>query len=256
MAALLSLIGVTKSYSRGVREVTVLNDVSFDLRGGDFACVLGAQGDGKTTLLEIAAGFRRPDAGQVRFRGRDMGAASDRARSRLLRSDIACVWKRSVPIVLAESVLDHVGLPLRSAGVGRKQARRDAAAMIDRVGAGTYADAKVSDLSEGERTRVALAQACVRSPSLLIADELTDTLNIVERNAVLALLQGFSDEGIGILMTAADAHGAVGCSRLLSLSGGRLIEPDLPREKTPRPATPGDVVPFRAREHGGGSSSA
>lgn len=255
MAVLLSLIGVTKRYSRGVREMTVLEDVSLDLNGGDFACVLGGRGDGKTTLLEIASGYRPPDAGRVLFQGKDLGEASDRARSRLLRSEIACVWNRSVPVVLAESVLDHVGLPLRSAGVSRKEARREASAMIDRVGASDYADAAVPDLSEGQRMRVALAQACVRSPRLLIADELTDTLDLIERSSVLALLQGFAREGVGILMTAADAHGAVGCTRLLSLSGGKLIEA-APGTDAPVPADPGDVLPFRARQQGGGSSSA
>jgi ABC-type hemin transport system ATPase subunit len=99
--------------------------------------------------------------------------------------------------------------------------------------------------------RVALAQACVRSPRVLIADELTDTLDLIERNSVLALLQGFAREGVGVLMTATDAHGAVGCTRLLSLSGGRLIEVPVPGAE-PAPADPGEVVPFRAREHGGG----
>lgn len=256
MAALLSLTGVTKRYSRGVREVTVLKDVSLDLHSSEFACVLGGRGDGKTTLLEIAAGFRRPDSGHVLFAGKDLGRASDRTRNRLLRSEIACVWNRSVPVVLAESVLDHVGLPLRSAGASRKQARSSAAEMIERVGAGAYADAAVPDLSEGQRMRVALAQACVRGPRLLIADELTDTLDLIERSSVLALLQGFAREGVAILMTATDAHGAVGCTRLLSLSGGRLIEPDLPEAKLPAPAGPGDVVPFPAREQGGGPTRA
>jgi ABC-type lipoprotein export system ATPase subunit len=250
MAALLSLMGVTQRYSRGVREVAVLDDVSLDVRSGDFACVLGGRSEGKTTLLEIAAGIRRPDNGQVVFAGRDLGGASDRVRVRLRRSEIACVWNRSMPVV-ATSVLDHVGLPLLSDRVGVKNARRAAAEMIERVGARDYADAAVPDLSTGQRTRVALAQACVRSPRLLIADELTDTLDLTERNTVLGILQGFAREGVGILMTAADAHGAVGCSRLLSLSGGRLIEPEEPETHPPVPADPGEVLPFRARAHGG-----
>jgi putative ABC transport system ATP-binding protein len=249
---LLSLSGVTKRYSRGVRELTVLSNLSLELRSGDFACVLGGQGDGKTTLLEIASGYRQPDSGRVLFRGRDLAAASNRSLTAIRRSEIACVWNRSVPVVLGETVLRHVALPLRAAGVGRKEARREAAAMIERVGATAYADAAVADLSRGERARIALAQACVRSPRLLIADELTDTLNLLERTAVLRLLQAFAREGVGILMTAADAHGAVGCSRLLLLSDGRLVEPEIPT-RAPSPADPAEVVPLRARERRGGA---
>jgi len=254
MTALLSLIGVTQRYSRGVREITVLDDVSFELHSGDFACVLGQKGDGKTTLLEAAAGMRTPDAGRVLFQGRDLATAKNRERTLLLRSEIGCVWNRSVPIVVAETVIDHVALPLKSARVPRKRARSEAAAIIERVGAGDYADARVLDLSQFQRMRVALAQACVRSPRVLIADELTDTLDMIERTTLLGLLQGFAREGIGVLMTAADSHGAVGCTRLLSLSEGQLIEAEVDRRGAPAPADPGDVVPFPKRTQGGASA--
>lgn len=254
MSALLSLIGVTKRYARGVREVTVLNDVSLDLEAGDFACVLAGRGEGKTTLLEIAAGYRRPDEGRVTFAGRDISTASDRVRSRLHRSEIACVLNRSVPVVHGETVLKHVALPLMAGGSGVKDSQRDAAAMIERVGAREYIDARVGDLADSERARVALAQACVRGPRLLIADELTDTLDLIERSSVLALLQGFSREGVGILITAADAHGAVGCSRLLSLSGAGLVEAPIPKPEADAPDSDhGEVVPFTRDRRGGGT---
>ena len=252
---MLSLIGVTKRYARGVREVTVLDDVSLELEAGDFACVIGGRGEGKTTLLEIAAAHRRPDGGRVLFAGRDISNPSDRVRTQLHRRDIACVMNRSVPAVFGETVLRHVALPLMATGCGVIESQRAAAAMIERVGAREYTDARVSDLADWERARVALAQACVRGPRLLIADELTDTLDLIERSSVLGLLQGFAREGVAILITAADAHGAVGCSRLLALSGGRLVEPEAARADRPSPAdNPGEVVPFRTRGRRGGAA--
>ncbi len=254
MSALLSLIGVTKRYARGVREVTVLNDVSLDLEPGDFACVLAGRGEGKTTLLEIAAAHRRADGGRVLFAGRDISNPSDRLRTQLHRNDIACVMNRSVPPVFGETVLRHVSLPLMAAGAGVRESQQAAAAMIERVGAREYIDARVSDLADWERARVALAQACVRGPRLLIADELTDTLDLMERSAVLGLLQAFASEGVAILITAADAHGAVGCSRLLALTGGRLVEPDAAGVHRPKPGDdPGEVVPFKRDRRGGAS---
>jgi putative ABC transport system ATP-binding protein len=249
---LLSLIGVTKRFARGVHEVTVLNDVSFDLEEGDFACVLAERGEGKTTLLETAAGMCKPDAGRVVFAGRDISTASERVRSRLRRDEIACVWNRSMPVVHGRSVLDHVALPRLAAGSGLKEGRHAAAAMIERVGAREYAHIPVEELSDWVRARVALAQACVRDPRLLIADEPTDTLDLMERSALLGLLQGFAAEGVGVLMTAADAHGAVGHSRLLSLSGGRLWEVKVDDGRAPGSSNdPGEVVPIRREQRGG-----
>lgn len=247
MAALLSLIGVSKRYVRGTREISVLNDVSLDLDGGDFACVIGGRGIGKTTLLETAAGFVEPDAGRVLFAGRDLNDSRGRRR-REVDADIACVRSRSAPWVLTHSVLDHVALATLSERASRKQARRSAAEMLERVGARDFADASVLDLSEGERTRVSLAQALVRSPRLLIADEVTDTLDLHERIEVLGILQTFAREGLGVLMTAADPHGAVGASRLMLLSGGRLVEPPRDDADGPAPADHGEVLPFRSRD--------
>jgi ABC-type lipoprotein export system ATPase subunit len=255
MSALLSLIGVTKRYARGVREVTVLDDVSLELEPGDFACVIGGRGDGKATLLEIAALYRRPDSGRVMFAGRDVSSPSDRVRSRLHRSEIGCVMNRSVPVLRGETVLDHVAFPLTSSGCGVKDSKRAAAAMIERVGVRDSIETPVSDLEDWERARVALAQACVRRPRLLVAYEPTDTLDLIERSSILGLLQSFAREGLGILITASDAHGAVGCSRLLALSGGKLVEPEVAQVGHPSPADdPGDVVPFRTRDQRGGGA--
>jgi putative ABC transport system ATP-binding protein len=252
MSALLSLIGVTKRYIRGVREVTVLDDVSLALEAGDFACVLGRADDGKSTLLEIAAAHTRPDSGRVLFAGRDISDPSDRLRAQLHRNEIGCVMNRSVPPVFGETVLRHVSLPLMATGCGVVESQRAAAAMIERVGARDYIDVPVSDLSNWQRARVALAQACVRGPRLLVADEPTDTLDLIERSSVLALLQEFAREGVGVLITAADAHGAVGCSRLLALSGGRLVEPEVAEADRPSPVhDPGEVVPFKTRDRRG-----
>lgn len=252
MSALLSLIGVTKRYARGVREVTVLNDVSLDVEAGDFACVLGGGGAGKTTLLEIAAGLHRPDAGRVVFAGKDISSASDRVRSRLRQSEIGCVWNKSMPAVVGDSVLEHVAYPLYAGGAGVREGHLAAAAMIERMGVGEHIHAPVTELSDSERARVALAQACARRPRLLIADEPTDTLDVIERESLLGLLQGFAREGVAVLMTAGDAHGTVGHSRLFALTSGRLVEVTVDNGHAPAPSDDaGTVVPIKREQRGG-----
>lgn len=233
---LLSLESVRTAFWRGAREVVVLDGASLALHPSDFACVVAERSAGKTTLLQIAAGLRRPDAGSVRYAGSDLAALGDRVRGRLRRSEIACVWSRTPPAPYAGTVLDHVGLPLVSAGIRGRERRRAAAEMLERVGAADHAGARVDDLSDAERARVALAQAGVRRPRLLLLDEITDTLDLVERNTVLGIIQGLAHDGAAILLTAADAHGAAGANRLFSLADGRLVGGAEPE--------PADVIAF------------
>lgn len=243
--ALLELSAVRVSYRRGMREIVVLDGASLTLRAHDFACVVGDRSAGKTTLLEVASGLRSPDAGHVRYAGIDVATMSDRVRGRLRRSEIACVWNRVTPTTHAGNVLDHVALPLVSAGVGRTERRRAAGEMLERVGVVDHADAVLDALSDAERARVALAQAAVRRPRLMILDEVTDTLDLIERNTVLGILQGFSNDGMAVLLTAADVHGAAGANRLFSLSDGRLVG-----DADPEPAVVLEFPAPKPRERG------
>jgi ABC-type lipoprotein export system ATPase subunit len=224
MTPLLSLAGVTKCFARGYREVEALADVELDVEPGDFVAIWGGSRSGKTTLLRVAAGIEAPDAGAVTFDGHDLAAASRRARARLLLTDIGCVWQTG-RITRGLSVLDHVALP-RFKERSHAQARREAHEMLERVGTPQAATARWHELTDGERTRVALAHALIRRPRLLLADEPTANLNMIEREQVLGVLRSVADEaGVAIVMTAPDAPNLLQSHRLMSLDAGRLIKP-------------------------------
>lgn len=221
---LLSLDGVTKRYTRGYREVLALDGVDLDLAPGDFVAVWGASRSGKTTLLRVAAGIEPPDGGRVAFDGHDVATLSRRARARLLLDEIGCVWQTG-RITRGLSVLDHVALP-RFKRHGHARARREAHEVLERVGVPQAASARWHELTDGERTRVALAHALIRRPRLLLADEPTANLNMIEREQVLSVLRSVAEEaGVAIVMTAPDAPDLLQSHRLMALDGGRLIKP-------------------------------
>ena len=221
---LLSLDGVTKRYARGYREVEALAGVDLDVEPGDFVAIWGASRSGKTTLLRIAAGIEPSDGGRVLFDGRDVAALSRRARARLLLNDIGCMWQTG-RITRGLSVLDHVALP-RFKQRSHAQARGEAHDMLERVGVPQAAGARWHELTDGERTRVALAHALIRRPRLLLADEPTASLNMIEREQVLGVLRSVAEEaGVAIVMTAPDAPNLLQSHRLMSLDGGRLLKP-------------------------------
>jgi len=221
---LLSLAGVTKRFARGYREVEALAGIDLDVEPGDFVAIWGGSRSGKTTLLRVAAGIEAPDAGSVTFDSKDLASRSRRDRARLLLTDIGCVWQTG-RITRGLSVLDHVALP-RFKERAHAQARREAHEMLERVGTPQAATARWHELTDGERTRVALAHALIRRPRLLLADEPTANLNMIEREQVLGVLRSVADEaGVAIVMTAPDAPNLLQSHRLMSLDGGRLIKP-------------------------------
>ncbi|MBS1869102.1 MAG: ATP-binding cassette domain-containing protein [Actinobacteria bacterium] len=221
---LLSLDGVTKRYARGFREVEALAGIELDVEAGDFVAIWGGSRSGKTTLLRIAAGIEPPDGGRVVFDGHDLGTLARKARARLLLTDIGCVWQTG-RITRGLSVLDHVALP-RFKERSHAQARREAHDVLERVGVAQCAHARWHELSDGERTRVALAHALIRRPRLLLADEPTANLNMIEREQVLGVLRSVAEEaGVAIVMTAPDAPNLLQSHRLMALDAGRLIKP-------------------------------
>jgi ABC-type lipoprotein export system ATPase subunit len=238
MPPLLSLEGVRKSFWRGSHETVVLADVSLVVRAGEFVAVWGQRGAGKTTLASIAAGLETPDAGKVCFEGRDLARAPD-GGAKIRHKAMAWV-QRTGPRSRDVHVIDHVALPLLGDRSPRS-ARRRAAAMLKRLGVGGCGGERWESLTDGERTLVALAHALVRQPRLLIADDPTANLNVLQREEVTGLLRRAADEdGLGVLITVPDMPHMTYADRVGSLSDGRLVlsgEPDA-----------GNVIDFPERQ--------
>jgi ABC-type methionine transport system ATPase subunit len=221
-ALMLVFDGVTKRYARPSGEIVALEAVSFDVGERELFTVLGAENSGKSTLLRLAAGVEWPDAGSVRFRGRDTRELRRRERTHMLRHELGCVFAPELNTLGREAV-DFVTWPLISANVPLRQATARAVKMLSRVGAEACAGATLAELSTSERTRVTIAQACVRDPLMLLVDEPANTLESDETDNILALLRSIAVErGMAVLMTVGDATQISGTTRVATLSAGSL----------------------------------
>ncbi|HEY6779340.1 MAG TPA: ATP-binding cassette domain-containing protein, partial [Thermoleophilaceae bacterium] len=238
--AMLSLQHISKSYWRGRHEIVVLDDVSFDVDAGEFAAIFGQRASGKTTLLRIAAGMERPDTGAVHFAGEDMSTLSRPALLTGLHQQIGWV-RRPGPSTLTMRMLDYVALPLLR-DMRHAEAHRRATSALKRVHAAELARAKWHHLSDAERTLVMIAQAIVRTPALLLADDPTMGLDFTEREIVAELLRETAQaNGMAVLMTVPELPDSMSSHRVMSLSGGELIEA--------KRRAPGEVIELR-RERG------
>lgn len=237
---LLALERVRKSYWRGRHELVVLDGVSFELEAGELVAIFGQRAAGKTTLLRIAAGIEPPDAGSVRFEGRELSAGRGR---RLAGIDAHIGWVgRQGPFASGMRMIDHVALPLLGS-VAADEAERRAARALKRVGVGDLAGARWRELSDAERTLVTIAHAIVREPTLLLADDPTSGLGFEERETVLGLLRSIVEErGMAVLATVPEVPDALRSHRAMSLGDGELIQ------ATRR--APGEVIAFPQRRDG------
>ncbi len=232
---LLVFENVTKRYrDLGGRDDVVLDRVSFEIEAGVSAGIWGARRSVKSTLLRIATGLEQPDEGVVRFEGRDITRLSDREQAQLVRRKIGLApssWRetRNVPVV------DHVALPLLSDGASMREACVTARETIERVGVTGRADASVLALSAGERTCVAIAQALVRRPSLLLIDEPALTPSPSERDELYALLRSLAGEpGLTLVVASEDIAAIRTARQAMTLSDGSIRSSH----------KPGQVVPF------------
>jgi ABC-type sugar transport system ATPase subunit len=214
--SLLELRRVCKS-SRRPRRTNVLCEVSLELDAGELIAVWGLRRSGRSTLLRVAAGVDPPDTGVVLFEGKDL-----RARGATALGGGVGYCQQSVGLPIGRRVLDKVRAGLLARGVTVPDAHSRAHMALERVGVERSGELMLGDLDGGEAVRVAIACALVLGPRVLVIDEPTKGVDLLDRDKILLLLRSLTDEGIAILMSDGDGSGLPDADRALSLAGGEL----------------------------------
>jgi len=215
--SLLELEAVGKRYGAPARERLVLSEVSLALETGELVVVWGLKGSGRSTLLRVAAGIEAPDSGTVRFEGRDLAEHGED----LLGGGVG-YCERTFRSAEGQGVLDHVTVGLLARGVPPREATVRARRVLARAGAEQTATQPLAALDEGEGVRVAIARALALEPALLVIDEPTRGVDLLERDEILALLRSLANDGIAVLASSAESTGLAGADRGLVLSEGEL----------------------------------
>jgi putative ABC transport system ATP-binding protein len=220
----LSLESVGVCHWRGQRPLQVLRDASMTLDAGELAGVWAKAGGGKTTLLEVAAGVVTPDHGRVVVDGRDLAELTTRQTSELLYGYVGLATRQG-PAVPDLSMAAWVALGLMRR-VGRRAAEQRARKVLERVGVGAVAAEPWRNLSDSERILVAIARAVVCEPKLLLVDDPTSGLDMIERFELLDLLRSITaSTGAAILVSASDMADLQGVETIWSLVDGHLVGP-------------------------------
>ena len=220
----LQLLGLTRTFSQGGREIPVLRGASAELYPGQAVALVGPSGAGKSTLLHIAGLLETPDAGRVIVNGEDCSRASDGERTRVRRAEMGFVYQFH-QLLPEFSALENIALPQMIRGVGRRVAERRAGELLGALGLAMRADHRPAQLSGGEQQRAAIARALANSPNILLADEPTGNLDPDTAAHVFHELLGLiSHTGVAALIATHNFDLARRMHRVLRLENGVLEE--------------------------------
>jgi putative ABC transport system ATP-binding protein len=221
---------IHKTYHTGEVEVPAVRGVSLSINRGEFVCIMGASGSGKSTYMHVLGCLDRPDHGDYRLNGRDVTRLSRRELARVRNEEIGFVFQ-AFNLLARTSIVDNVALPLMYQGVPRRSRRRIATEMLERVGLADRLRHHPNQLSGGQQQRVAIARALVTDPLLMLADEPTGNLDSRTSVEIMALLQQLNREaGLTIVVVTHEPDIARFGGRHVHFKDGRIESDELNRQ--------------------------
>ena len=221
MPKILKITGLEKTYSSGNKQLTVLQNITFDVEKGQTFSIVGPSGSGKTTLLGLCAGLDAPNAGSVELCGQDLNALNEDQRAQLRNKEVGFIFQ-NFQLLPTLTALENVSVPLELQGA--KDAIQKSKVLLEKVGLKDRYHHYPSQLSGGEQQRVALARAFANSPSILFADEPTGNLDEETGEKVIQLLFELNKEaGTTLVIISHDLELANRTQQILRLKGGQIL---------------------------------
>ena len=222
-APVIRLQDVRKEYVVGDSHIHALDGVSLTVSPGEFVCISGRSGSGKSTMLNMLAGLEKPISGEIVILDKHIENMSESARIRFRRQYIGFVFQ-SYNLMPQYTAVENVELPLMLRGIGKRERRKQALAVMEQVGIVSHAEHKPSELSGGQQQRVGIARALITRPPIVFADELTGNLDTKTSAEIMDLLTGlFRSSGTTFMLVSHDPDMSRYTDRTIHLLDGNII---------------------------------
>jgi ABC-type lipoprotein export system ATPase subunit len=218
-SAILAGEGLSKKYG----SLEVVKGVSISVGAGEFVCLVGKSGCGKTTLLSLLSGLERPTKGDVVLNGKKINGSSEDELALFRRQNVGFIFQ-SFNLIPTLSAWENVALPLFPVKMTGEERKRRATELLTQMELGHRMDHLPSALSGGEKQRVAIARALVNRPKIIFADEPTGNLDSATGDAIMDILNRLNTkEGVAILMVTHEVELAKKAERLVRMHDGEVI---------------------------------
>lgn len=216
---------VSKVYQENGAEsaVRVLEEVSLEIKEGEFVCLMGPSGSGKSTLLTVVGAMNRPSEGRVVVDGIDVYGLSDEKRADYRREYLGFVFQQHhlMPYL---NTAENAMLPLATLKMSAKEKRNQAMKVLERVGLADKAMRLPNQLSGGEQGRLAIARAIINHPPLVLADEPTGALDTRTGREVMEVFLDLNAQGQTIFMVTHNPENAALAHRIINICDGRIVD--------------------------------
>ena len=221
---MIELSNVVKDYH--IRDATYqgLKSVSLSVNQGEFAAIMGPSGCGKTTTMNILGLLDKPTSGSYHLLNNDTSQFTHNQQADFRNEFIGFIFQ-SFLLLPRLTAVQNVGLPLMYRKKSRQEVRKQAEAMLERVGMNHFLHHHPYELSGGQQQRVAIARALVGEPKLILADEPTGALDVQTSNVVMSLLKDiYAQRHVTVLVITHDPDEAKECQRVIHIRDGKIQE--------------------------------
>jgi len=213
---------LTKVFRTDEVETTALNEVSFQVKEGEFVAIMGPSGCGKSTLLNILGLLDNPTGGTYSFFENEVSKFSEKQRAKLRKNNIGFVFQ-NFNLIDELNVFENVELPLIYLGWSSKERKQRVDAVLEKMQIIHRKKHFPLQLSGGQQQRVAVARAVVANPKLILADEPTGNLDSAHGEEVMNLLTNLNNNGTTIVMVTHSQRDAEYSKRIIRLFDGQIV---------------------------------
>ena len=218
---MIKLEHINRTFKVGDELVHGLDDVSLQLKDGDYVSIMGPSGSGKSTLLNVLGLLDQPDSGNYFLNGDDVTQLSELQQSRVRREKVGFVFQ-TFHLVPRLTAAENIALPLTLAGVEHEERDQRVSEVLASLSLTDRGHHRPDQLSGGQRQRVAIARAVITKPVMLLADEPTGNLDHASGIEVINILEELNAQGITLLLVTHDAELGGRAQRIIHMVDGKV----------------------------------